>query len=262
VTLHFLYPSDPFQPKEADEIFKGQLEATKAKGLGTSLFSVEELQMGNFKLRGPIPENATVVYRGWMLNGQEYHRLSDFIASRKATPLTAPDVYLSCHHLPNWYPLVTDFTAETKVYPKDADLAKELRALGWEKFFIKDYVKSLKTSVGSVVSRPEEVSTVVVEMEKFRGTIEGGICVRRFESYAEGSERRFFVLNGKPHAAGGSIPTVVEECARRLRSPLFSVDVAVREDNVERIVEIGDGQVSDLVGWTPERFMEIWNGQG
>lgn len=36
------------------------------------------------------------------------------------------------------------------------------------------------------------------------------------------------------------------------------VDVALREDGVERIVEIGDGQVSDLVGWSPERFAEMW----
>jgi hypothetical protein len=41
-------------------------------------------------------------------------------------------------------------------------------------------------------------------------------------------------------------------------SPFFSVDVALREDGVARIVEIGDGQVSDLVGWSPERFAEMW----
>jgi ATP-grasp domain, R2K clade family 3 len=35
--------------------------------------------------------------------------------------------------------------------------------------------------------------------------------------------------------------------------------VARRADGVERIVEIGDGQVSDLVGWSVERFVEIWS---
>jgi ATP-grasp domain, R2K clade family 3 len=46
--------------------------------------------------------------------------------------------------------------------------------------------------------------------------------------------------------------------AETIASPFFSVDVARRVDGVERIVEIGDGQVSDLVGWSVERFVNIW----
>jgi hypothetical protein len=261
MTLHFLYPSNPVQPREADEIFRDQVEATKEHGFGVSLFSIEELQMGNFKIRGPIPEGTTIVYRGWMLSSAEYGRLVEFITSRGATPLTSVDTYLRCHHLPNWYPRVTEFTAETKVYSKDADLSAELRSLGWGKFFLKDYVKSLKTSVGSVVSRPEDVPTVLAEMEKYRGTIEGGICVRRFESFIPGTEKRYFVVRGEPHASDGTVPDIVVESARRIQSPLFSVDIATRDDGVSRIVEVGDGQVSDLVGWTPRTFMDIWRAQ-
>jgi hypothetical protein len=162
---------------------------------------------------------------------------------------------------PNWYPLVAEFTAETKIFPVYADLAEELKtlsSLGWEKFFIKDYVKSLKTSVGSIVSRPEEISLVLTEMQKFRGTIEGGVCVRRFEELIPNSERRFFVINGVPHAMSGSVPELVSECARRIKSPFFAIDVAPRVDGVLRVVEIGDGQVSDLVGWEVTRFAELW----
>jgi hypothetical protein len=32
-----------------------------------------------------------------------------------------------------------------------------------------------------------------------------------------------------------------------------------RRVGVDRIVEIGDGQVSDLVGWSVERLVEIWS---
>ena len=39
--------------------------------------------------------------------------------------------------------------------------------------------------------------------------------------------------------------------------PFFSVDVARRADGTDHIVEIGDGQVSDLVGWSVERFFDI-----
>jgi hypothetical protein len=46
-----------------------------------------------------------------------------------------------------------------------------LRRLGWERIFVKDHVKSLKTSVGSIVEDPKEIETVVSEMEKYRGFI-------------------------------------------------------------------------------------------
>jgi hypothetical protein len=44
---------------------------------------------------------------------------------------------------------------------------------------------------------------------------------------------------------------------RRLRNRFYSVDVVKRADGQHRIVEVGDGQVSDLVGWTPDRFANI-----
>ena len=109
-----------------------------------------------------------------------------------------------------------------------------------------------------MVSRPEQAREVVSEMQKFRGEIEGGICVRRFEAFREGSEVRYFVLHGVGHALEGSVPEIVRECAGRIPSPFFSVDIAVREDGEQRVVEIGDGQVSDLVGWPVDAFSNLW----
>lgn len=113
-----------------------------------------------------------------------------------------------------------------------------------------------------MVSKPEEVATVLAEMKKFRGTIEGGICVRRFESFRKGTETRYFVIQGVPHASSDGVPDLIAECARRISSPFFSVDVAIREDGVERVVEIGDGQVSDLVGWDVNEFSKLWATKG
>ena len=135
--------------------------------------------------------------------------------------------------------------------------------MGWDKYFLKDYVKSLKTSVGSVVSKPEEAAAVLSEMMRIRGTIEGGICIRRFESFRPGSETRYFVIEGLPHGPSAKgVTDLVAECARRIHSPFYSVDVAIREDGVERVVEIGDGQVSDLVGWSVDDFSKLWATKG
>ena len=58
--------------------------------------------------------------------------------------------------------------------------------------------------------------------------------------------------------ADGVVPDLVAEVARRTGSPFFAVDMAMRNDGVLRVVEIGDGQVSDHVGWEPDVFAELW----
>ncbi len=57
------------------------------------------------------------------------------------------------------------------------------------------------------------------------------------------------MLRGIVHAPeGGEAPEIVGTCAERVPSKFFSVDVARRQDGLLRVVEVGDGQVSDLVG--------------
>jgi hypothetical protein len=132
--------------------------------------------------------------------------------------------------------------------------------LEWGAYFLKDYVKSVKSRRGSIIRDPSDAELVLAEMREYRGEIEGGICVRQVEDFVSDSEQRYFVLNGEAHAADGSaIPPIVEQCALRIPSPFFSVDIIRRADGQLRLVEVGDGQVSDLVGWTEEAFASIWS---
>jgi hypothetical protein len=197
-----------------------------------------------------------------MLSPSEYELLVNAVESAGAFPFTFQAEYLLTHYLPNWYPAIADLTPATKFYTVDDDLESELRTLGWERFFIKDYVKSLKTSTGSIIEHPSEIRAIVAQMQKFRGTIEGGICVRLVEDFVVESEKRYFAVRGQLFAAceGEEIPDIVRECAPRIHSKFFSVDAVERQDGVQRIVEIGDGQVSDLVGWSAERFPQLWGG--
>jgi hypothetical protein len=134
-----------------------------------------------------------------------------------------------------------------------------LREINWPTYFLKDYVKSLKTAPGPIVQSAEDAPRHVAAMIEYRGEIEGGLSVRRVERFLPDSETRYFVLRGKPYAPGGQHPpNVVFQCAERIASPFYSVDVAIRDDGVERVVEIGDGQVSDLVGWTTGAFVRMW----
>ena len=261
--MKFLFPSDYFKPKNADAAFLDQITCIQNLGFDASIISLESLGAGSSNIIPPPELGSKVVYRGWMLSPAEYELLVDAVKSTGASVLTSIAEYLATHYLPNWYPLINDLTPETKFYAINDDLKSELSKLGWNGFFIKDYVKSLKTSLGSFIDTPSAIATVVGEMQKFRGSIEGGICVRRIEDFVPETERRYFVKHGKPFAASPEeeVPEIVEECAKRIVSKFFSVDVIQRRDGTKRIVEIGDGQVSDLVGWTAERFAQLWVGE-
>jgi hypothetical protein len=254
---HFLFPNGA-TPDEPDEMFAEQHAALVATEFTASICP-DSVLAGVKSLRG-IPTGSTVVYRGWMATAEEYAALVRAVEQAGGIPLTSQQEYLACHHLPNWYPLLAEFTPETRVFPPDADLVAELRALDWGSYFIKDFVKSLKSGRGSVVRDPADAPAVVAELREYRGRIEGGICVRRVEEFVPESERRYFVLRGVGYAGVVEpIPDVVRVCAKRVSSPFFSVDVIRRRDGVLRVVEVGDGQVSDLVGWSAAAFASLWS---
>ncbi len=258
--MQFLFPSDYFSVKKPDEGFIDQVSCFRSARFETSVISLENLGTAASKI---IPQPATddpIVYRGWMLSAADYGTLVETVERTGCSMLISQDQYLSTHYLPNWYGLINDLTPETRFFSIEDDLEQALRCLGWDGFFIKDYVKSLKTSIGARINDPAAIGMVIAEMEKFRGQIEGGICVRRLEDFRVETEQRYFVLHGKVFAADSNtkIPDIVLDCAKRISSPFFSVDAIDRADGVQRIVEIGDGQVSDLVGWTAERFVQLW----
>lgn len=255
--MHLLYPSHPLRRRQPDDQYAAEMEAVSAAGFEASVFSFEEFQMGEFHPWPTLPSGCDVLYRGWMMSGSEYESFTLNLTRYGARPVTSLADYLKSHHLPNWYPRIHELTPETRIFPANCDLEAELRALAWEEYFIKDFVKSLKTTAGSRISKPEQVARVVAEMQHFRGMIEGGFCVRRVESFLPETERRYFIVNGRPHSPSGDVPAIVHECAKRLAQPFFSVDVIQRSDGQLRVVEVGDGQVSDLVGWSPEAFAGV-----
>jgi hypothetical protein len=256
--MHFLYPSHPLRPRLVEPMYAGEMEAIRTAGFSASVCPDAVIDDG--KPLSDVPPGAVVVYRGWMLNAERYQRLTAAISQAVAVPFTSAAHYLASHHCPNWYPLIAEHTPQTHWFPVGPNLQEELEQLGWDSFFIKDYVKSLKTSRGSILTNPAQIQDVISEMIKFRGEIEGGICVRRVEPFIKESERRYFVVRGRAFGPDNEeIPPLIEWATRRIPSPFFSVDLISRKDGVLRIVEIGDGQVSDLVGWTCEAFAKMWS---
>jgi hypothetical protein len=256
--MRILYPSDPSNAKAPDDLFAAEYNAASAIGLPLSLFSFEDLVAGAFRARPLLATGEEVLYRGWMLAAERYPALANAIRAQGARPFIEPEQYTLCHHLPKWYPLLIELTPTTHVFAQGDDYVTALHGSGWPGYFVKDFVKSLTTTRGSLADTPEDIGAIVSQIERYRGGIEGGVCVRRREDFVVGTEQRFFVLNGKPFGASDDgIPTAVSVAAQRVASPFFSVDVAERRDGILRIIEIGDGQVSDRKHWPAERFIQM-----
>lgn len=255
--MRLIYPADTFNPKTVDEVYADEFAAAQSAGIPVSIFNFEDFQSGQFKPRLAPERDETVLYRGWMLTPEDYARLHSALVHLGACPITDASAYKLCHHLPEWYSLLKEFTAETKVYPESADIAGDLSSSNWDGCFLKDYVKSLSTDGGAVVRNLGEIPNVIAKMKKYRGQIEGGLCVRRIEDYDAASERRYLVWHGKAYSDDGNIPELVQIAAERILSPFFTVDVARRSDGELRIIELGDGQVSDRKHWSSADFISV-----
>ena len=98
------------------------------------------------------------------MSATEYESFVTAISQAGGRAFTDAKAYLASHYPPNWYPKLLGLTPETQIYSRDCDLEAELRKLNWSEYFIKDYVKSLKTSVGSDISSPSQAASVAADM--------------------------------------------------------------------------------------------------
>ena len=252
-----LFPSNPLDKSAADDAYAEEFAVARAADLGCHLFSFEDFQAGDFKPRPAFREGEQVLYRGWMLSPEDYSKLHDGIATRGGVAVTTPVQYRLCHHLPEWYSICAEFTPSTVVVSKDADFVAAVAGKGWSKFFVKDYVKSLTTAQGSLAANAEEIGQVVSLIEKFRGTVEGGVCIREFELFEPETEERYFVLNGRAYARADAVPPLVQTIAERIDSRFYSLDTVLSRDGSLRLIELGDGQVSDRKMWPASRFVSM-----
>lgn len=255
--IGFVYPCDYMKHGKVDEMWAQEADAFREAGYPVFLANVDELGPGSV-LRPPPQEALALVYRGWMLNAESYAALE---AAARGRLWVGRDEYLASHHLPNWIGEIGDLTFET-VVATEAEAPEVFAGLGWGKAFVKDYVKSLKTGKGSVVESPQDLVRAISDMKAYRGFIEGGIVLRRACSVEDGSEVRFFVLDGEVYApprACEQSRALAREAAARRKSKFFSVDVARVEGGKLVVVEVGDGQESDTVGWPLESFVDIFS---
>lgn len=257
--MHLLYPCNPFDRKKPDEEYEEEFSAAQRAGLSCFLFSAEDFELGEFKPRPANLFEGEILYRGWMLTPARYEELQEAIHSKGGTALVSAEHYRKCHYLPEWYAQCQDLTPQTIFLSKEDDFSSALSKTGWNAYFVKDFVKSLTTARGSIARNVAEVQEVIQLIEHYRGQLEGGVCIREYEDLQPETEERYFVFRGKAFARDDVVPAIVEKIAQRINIPFFSVDIILNSEGAPRLIELGDGQVSDRKKWPADKFVDIFS---
>lgn len=254
---NFIYPSNPFDSKKVDETFEEEYNAVKIY-FSPLLIDVDQLnEAKSFQkiLNVEDFKDTQYIYRGWMLTPENYQLLESGLQGQLKV---STQEYLSHHYLPNWYDKIDIFTPKSIITTED-NAVNDFNKSGWSQAFVKDYVKSLKTGKGSIVDSSADLARAFKDMKHYRGFIEGGIILREVHDFNPETELRFFVIDSKLQSP---VESISENQLNLLVSVInlfpgsffYSIDLIKDKSGKDWLVEIGDGQVSDCVGWDVDKF--------
>jgi ATP-grasp domain, R2K clade family 3 len=262
--------ADPLNPKRVDEHFAREAEAVRALGGSVALIDHDALRRGDAAAAvRMVPRDLGIAwYRGWMTTAGQYAALAAALGSRNISLAVPPDGYQKAHELPGWYDTFAGMTPASVwlplspgVAPAEDKLAELVRPLATGPAIVKDYVKSRKHEWDEACFVPDVADTgrlhaVVSRLIDLQGDfLTGGIVVREYETY-DGGEARVWWVDGEPVLVGPHPDTpdryprpqtdLLAPCVRSLGCRFITTDLARRADGTWRVVEVGDGQVSEL----------------
>ncbi|MFC1430984.1 ATP-grasp domain-containing protein [Streptacidiphilus sp. N1-3] len=269
---------DPLRPARCDPYFAAQADAARQAGAGVALLDHDALLAG----RGDeavrrVPRGLGAVwYRGWMIPSPAYAELDAALAERGVQLLTTPDQYRAAHELPGWHgvfagetPASVWMTCRPLQAPGADVLARAVSELPVGVGIVKDFVKSRKHEWDQACYLPDlaDISAVHRVVSRFvelqDDALAGGIVLRAFEELRRDvGETRVWWLDGEAvlttahpdtpdveMAVGGepwSVLDRIRPLVGKLGCRFVTTDLAQRTDGTWRVIEVGDGQVSDL----------------
>ncbi len=265
----------PRSPQAQQDTLEIEADIGDELGLDIHVIDTEDVvdgQLDRALERLPQADGCSVLYRGWMLTGEEYDALHEALEDRGYYLSTPPEAYVLAHYLPHYHEHIAEHTAPSVwTWGTDLDEAWEVaQSLGDPPWLLKDHVKSAKERWSELGTIPTGCSRtrfdrICTEFIEHRGDrFERGLCFRRLlplrrlgvtdMGYPIHDEHRLFfwegdlVASAPQHDLRGARldPTEFGFLGERIESPFFTADVARLEEGRWTIVELGDGGVSML----------------
>lgn len=254
--LQILFPSDALNPARVDEHFASQATASQSY----ALVDMDALRSGDKAFRRLEPGIA--IYRGWMLTVADYALLEESLKKYDVRLVTSTKDYLKAHHFTGWYDTFQHLTPQSAYIDPTGDIESEvarvISALGTGPYIVKDYVKSQKHAwdTACYAAGPARLPGIVREFIRLQDDwLVGQVVVRQFEEFT-GAEARVWWVDGEvvvitahpdtPDLTPEPILEGVREAVQALGCLFVTTDLAQRLDGSWRVIEVGDGQVSDF----------------
>ncbi|MEV7560061.1 ATP-grasp domain-containing protein [Streptomyces sp. NPDC089795] len=274
-----LHCRDPLNERRADAHFAAEARQLRAAGGTVLLIDHDALLVGDAERAvARVPEGAGAVwYRGWMIPASRYAALDAALRRRGGELVVTPEAYRRAHELPGWYETFAGLTpvsgwlpAGPGAVPDPEGLEALAAGLPPGAAVVKDYVKSRKHEWDEAcyvpdLADPAALHRVVARFVELQGEfLTGGVVLRAFEQFVtpEGAAAEVRVwwrdgvprlVTAHPDSPVAEVPQGIEAALEPVRAavealgcPLVTTDLALRADGVWRVVEVGDGQVSDL----------------
>ena len=267
-----LVPCDVLRPRRPDEHFAAEAAAARDAGWDVATIDHDALARDGADAAAiaRVPAGDDAVYRGWMLSGPHYAAMSELLAARGVTLRTGPAAYRRGHELPGWYAdlaAVTPASVWTRGDGRD-DFTRACAELGGGPAVLRDWTKSMKHHWDEAAYVPEVADAdaawrVASRFRELRGDdFAGGFVLRRFERFTGAEVRTWWtggvcrLVTAHPDTPDAPPPGDLElgpfaPLIAGLGLPFVTADLVRHAGGGWRLVEVGDGQVSDRPGSTP-----------
>lgn len=272
-----LYPSDYFNRNQVEEMYQEEYRAaSNISDMTVLLFSYDEfIETGEIKLYPKKLVQGIGIYRGWMLNSEQYQVFYNSLLAKGIQLINTPEQYTYCHEFPNVYAAIEKITPKIKIFRENEKINWKEVKKEFGRFMIKDFVKSVKGTKFPVyfdeTYSEEELDYYMFLFKEMRGNLfTKGIVIKQFVTLADYNQKtneyRVFYLgkqaisiskNSEQSQTCKEPPSTLINQVIHLKSNFYTVDFAELEDGNFVVIETGDGQVSGLSkGQNVEQFYE------
>jgi hypothetical protein len=261
-----LVPANPLRPRQADEHFAPEATAAREAGITVALIDHDALAEpgGAERAVARVPDaSAVALYRGWMVSARQYSSLEEALTAKGVRLRTNAEQFRRAHELPGWHHALAAVTPQAAWTDGDdeAGFGLACKSLAAGPAVLRDYVKSMKHRWHEAAYIPDVADHAAAwkVASRFRelrdDEFTGGFVLRRFEDFPSAEARTWWVdgacalTSAQPDTPGDLPPDIdlspFAPLIRDLGLPFVTADLALRADNRWRLIELGDGQVSD-----------------